>query len=297
MAQLQEHKDGEQQSQTEGNSNSADDESSIPYIQRIPPEIRNHIYELVIKSRRPVNINATGWPGIVDTCQKIRAEALPLYLNNIFFVTVVDFNHDALIRWLEGFKLVPAELKKLTKTVRIICAGNTLKLEGYCTSGDPIEGKPKLAPNFEYWDSIIERISAAGFVATQLEFPGVLKYDKDVALRPGFISFFLVGTQKHLLNKFVLTPLLRARRLLDIERPPVNVLHQLKRDCMMLGLPRQHFREVSAEISPYITDTPTDWFALWRSETGERLEDDKMSSVQGISATLNRMTLTIPTPK
>ncbi|KAK3686330.1 hypothetical protein LTR37_019920 [Vermiconidia calcicola] len=253
MAQILKQGDSELQSPTEENINSFSDEPPLPYIQRIPPEIRNRIYELVLGHGESVDIDTTGWPGIVDTCQKIREEALPLYLSNIFVVTILDFNHVALCTWLEGFKLVPAELKNWSKRFasyqRLLQTSST----GY---------------------SIIERISVAGLVATQLGFPGVLQYDKDMADRRGSRGFF-IGTQKYLLNTDVLTPLLRARNLLDAKRPPVDVFDQLKCDYKVLQLKPRHYLLVSDEILHCTIDTPKEWFALWQSRVDRKLQDVK----------------------
>jgi hypothetical protein len=54
---------------------------NIPLL-RVPREIRDTIYGLVLVSDEPVTVglNDNGWPALLKTCKQINSEAVPVYL-------------------------------------------------------------------------------------------------------------------------------------------------------------------------------------------------------------------------
>lgn len=92
---------------------------------------------------------------------------------------------------------------------------------------DPISADYVYTPNFDFWVAFIARLSAAGFTAKQLEWPGTTAAEVSCwrSLVPGGERYGY-GREKFLLNKFVLTPLLAARDMLDPRNPLMDVRKQ-----------------------------------------------------------------------
>lgn len=71
------------------------------HFSRIPPELRNEIYDLVVLDDDPIN---APWPALTGTCKQIRSESLAIYLgSNDFVATLIDREHSSLPRWLAKF--------------------------------------------------------------------------------------------------------------------------------------------------------------------------------------------------
>lgn len=89
---------------------------------RLPPELRNHIYDLVFAEGGTINIDAPHYPQeiqvptLLHTCRQLRAEASSVYYSTHIFVARVSRRHGlspALKDWLrkigvEGRALIRA---------------------------------------------------------------------------------------------------------------------------------------------------------------------------------------------
>ena len=68
----------------------------MSHYQRLPPELRNKIYDMLILEDIPIT---APWPAIAGACKSIRRESLSIYFGTTDFVaTIVDRNHNASIR-------------------------------------------------------------------------------------------------------------------------------------------------------------------------------------------------------
>ncbi|KAK3686329.1 hypothetical protein LTR37_019919 [Vermiconidia calcicola] len=235
----------------------------ISYFDRIPAETRNQISELVLGEEGEIDINATGgWPAILSAWKQLGDEAAPMYLRNAnFTVTILDLNSSALVNWLTRFEQVPAGLKALVKGVKIICLGDMIDCDigGY--------GHPLYSANLDYWDGLINNISASGLKDHQLQWPGLVDLDLSIsktrASHPDSRRYW-VGVEKHMLNKYILTPLLGQRGMFNNAAPPVNVLQQVRRECLQLGLDRQCAMIIAQETQFSTLGIGDGWFDSWQ---------------------------------
>ncbi|KAK3706010.1 hypothetical protein LTR37_013004 [Vermiconidia calcicola] len=233
------------------------------HFDRIPAETRNQIYELLLVEEGPVDINASGgWPGILSAWKQLGDEAASIYLRNAnFTVTILDLNSNALVNWLEGFKHVPAELKTLVKSVKVVCLGDMINRDdgGY--------GHPIYSANFDYWHNLIDKISASGLKSHQLQWPGLVDLDLSIAkTRAGYSDArpCPLGVQKYLLNEFILTPLLAQHGILNEATPPVNILRQLGQESRQWRLDPHHVAVVARTSQHNTLGNAKAWFDSWR---------------------------------
>ena len=76
-------------------NNTTNEESRVCRLLELPAELRNRIYRCtLVKPRTLVNATTFSQPGLLRTCQQIRAEALDIYfLENDFALVVDDFDY------------------------------------------------------------------------------------------------------------------------------------------------------------------------------------------------------------
>ena len=86
--------------------NEADDWNATPLLLRLPAEIRDIIWELVVVEPSPIDVDpAMKPPGLLAVNRQIRNEAIDAYYSsNRFMLTVVDLDAEPIIPFLEVFK-------------------------------------------------------------------------------------------------------------------------------------------------------------------------------------------------
>lgn len=96
-------------------------------LSRLPPELRNYIYELTLIERNDIKINkprtchnpSRVWkpPPLLQTCGQLRTEALPVYYSNNKFVVVENFWSEpvTLEAWLGT---IGAEARRCVRSIR-----------------------------------------------------------------------------------------------------------------------------------------------------------------------------------
>ncbi|KAK5125664.1 hypothetical protein LTR85_011938 [Meristemomyces frigidus] len=76
-----------------------------PLLQKLSPELRNLVYELVVDDDIDINVILQRQPPLTLTCREVRSECLAMYYarNTFFFDTTSndDTAFDGLVQWLE----------------------------------------------------------------------------------------------------------------------------------------------------------------------------------------------------
>ena len=247
-------------------------DSTTSHLQRVPPELRNKIYDLILTDDDATNIDITPWPAITETCQQIRAECLPIYLDNQgFVVTILEHDHSALLAWLDKFSALTGEEKRLVKgNLKISIEGDMLD----CLMGTPT--RAVLATNFAFWDTIIARMSTSGLSTTQVLWPG-----REDALASTSRHNTLEGKRRHksgiekwLLDAYVLTPLLRAHEFLDEQRPPGHMSLQMQQEWNRFGVKGYYNKYMAQHVARRGGMSSGQWgtcYRRWVLESGKLL--------------------------
>lgn len=101
-------------------------------LQKLPPELRNRIYELALLERLPIAVSTHGpnekaTTPLLQTCRQIRVEASAIYYSGNTFDILPNYKetdasaictsaYDALAKWLEN---MPLEARNALRRIRI----------------------------------------------------------------------------------------------------------------------------------------------------------------------------------
>lgn len=182
----------------------------------LPAELRNEIYTLSLPAGEVVDV-AHGLPSLLVAHEQILNEALPMFLSRETFQVVIRNRRDAALRmWLDLIKGLSAEQKASIKEVRIAFEGRTLRAKD-----EPEDDIWEYKPDFEHWSAFITRIIDAGLTAEQVRWLG---------LRPESFTRLPFDDKRgrsmieaFLLNRFILSPLLKHRGFHDSSTGPVDI--------------------------------------------------------------------------
>lgn len=234
----------------------------------LPAELRNEIYALSLPEYEVLDI-AHGMPSLLFTHPQIFKEASPIFLGRNTFTAHIKDRHDAaLTGWLGLVKDLPEEHRAEIPELAIAFEGEIFDFHGG-------ERKWGYDPDLEYWNALVMRIRDAGLTAEQLTWPGL---QSDFFARVPFDSSRDQIVSKALLNRYVLTPLLRHHDLLDPTKPPVDVRKQVSDEWQSLGLSREQRNAVLLFWVPRRTSgggraDPERWFQYWLAGREEAKAD------------------------
>ena len=259
--------------------------SPTPHFLRLPPELRNNIYDMLALEENPI---AVPWPAITETCKRIRSETLSIYLgSNHFTATVIDRDHGLLLHWLDKFATLSDDERKLFKgRLMIIREGDMLNFELPHEIVSPHELDFEYSPNLDFWNTFIALLSASGLKAQRLNWPGHTHLQKSSRVsRPGG-SRYSHDREKYLFNKFVLTPLLAAHGLLDERRPPIDIEREIASERWLwvlktLGWEKRTLlsesRELVRDALGRCRGNPYEWYRDWCASRSSTQDDGACS--------------------
>jgi len=167
---------------TEENTNEIVNEQPT-HLLRLPAEIRNEILFLILVDSdegETISINSHPLtpiprPSIVNTCQQLRQEALPIHLaNHTFRLYLHDFQAKQAFRWLDG--LAPRYIQHI-KALEIVSP----RITAYPPVAPPttrkLRSRKRPQPPYHYvlddWDRILTHIKSIGLTAPQLYWLGI----------------------------------------------------------------------------------------------------------------------------
>ncbi|KAK3686326.1 hypothetical protein LTR37_019916 [Vermiconidia calcicola] len=258
-----------------------------PHLQRMPAQIRNHIYELLFGDDE-IDITQP-WPGITGTCQRIRTETLPIFLSHSLSASIINCDGTNLFLRLSSIQELSRELRALIPNLRVNCEGRLLERTERIGVTITDQNIPlwRYLPNFDCWNDIIQHITGSGLLHKQVEWPGAnpLRLSR---IRPDLYipdpDTQTVALEKYIFNKHLLTPLLKMYNFFDSDRPPIDVSRQFQGDDVTKERSAKECEKTAARVSP---GHPPDFFHLtvwyegWELEREEAiLERRKQNSIK-----------------
>ena len=251
-------------------------------FERLPPEIRNKILEMVLVRKEEIDLNyrhfrtmpsrhwiirhkeeweERRWPAILSTCRRFRDEGTPIYLGaNRFYVRFTQTKDRGLAEWLEILHRLP---RRWVSQVSQITFCRTPLHERSFRWNEMLSPKILRAwktraknpdhrfarrgigmPWFEYFDGLLAQIKRAGLTAQQLIWPGFVK--------ARYRNFYRLREllEQAVLQKYILLPLLKQHGLFDPQRPPRDVVWRLANEWgqMRLSLGRDAYKGLIRRI-------------------------------------------------
>jgi hypothetical protein len=167
---------------------------------RLPPEIRNAIYELTLVADERIRIGHKDneWPALLKTCRQINSEAVSIYLlGNTFICALKSRRSDDSLEWedryandlhrrmaersdrnaafLSWFRDVAAVDRSVVCKMRLVI----VDLWAFLLEEDSQPYNTRCSifqrwrPNFGYWNNIVENIKASGLQRSQIRSTGL----------------------------------------------------------------------------------------------------------------------------
>jgi hypothetical protein len=223
------------------------------HILRLPAELRNTIYELVLDEHSAKQL----WPDILSTCTQIRAEALPIHLAQITSISIKieSRNIQPLVAALRHF----ATLTQVEKQCLLKLTIST-DTDVWVTS----DKKGKLIPDFSTWSVVVATIKDAGIAEEQLSWPndGVVCYCDDSTKREKLQHEARLAVEKRLFEDAVIRPLMLAY---GFKPANVRTITHLKGGLAMWWDEGCHMRQVELRERELGTES---WYKNWLEGVG-----------------------------